>query len=597
MVWRSLSFLLISYGFVAQAFAASSHGITPFGDLKYDAAFQHFDYVNPHAPKGGTLTLAYPAAFDTLNPFILKGVPAPGLSRLFESLMVSSLDEAQSFYGLIAESITLAKDRRTADFVIRPEARWHDGTPITAADVVFSLDTLKKDGHPQYRILYAPITKAEALSKRKVRFHFADPENRELPTLAASMSILPRHYYQSHPFKQTTLEPPLGSGPYRIAEVDQGRRIVYERVADYWGATLPVNRGRYNFERIVYDVYRDETVSVEAIKSGRYDFREEYIARNWATAYNIPAVEKGELVKVKIPHKLPSGMQAFIFNLRKEKFQDIRVREAIGLTMDFQWMNDTLFYGAYERSYSFFQNTPFMALGLPGEAEAALLNPLREHIPESVFNQPYRNPVTDGSGYPREHLLKAQALLNEAGYVMRDGVRVHAQSGTPLTIEFLMRQPTFAKVVSGMIRNLKRLGIAATFRYVDDSQYQKRIDDRDFDITSIWWNRGVFFPSNEQISYWHSSQADKPGANNLAGLKNPAVDRLLDSLTQAQTLEELTAAARALDRTLLHLQLVIPHWHLAAWRVLYWDKFGRPKQAPKYGLGLDSWWAKEAHRL
>lgn len=572
--------------------AAPQHGIVPFGKLKYPKDFEHFDYVNPDAPKGGKMRLAYSAAFDSLNPFILKGVSAPGMHYVFETLMTPSLDEPQAYYGLIAESIDLASDRSHADFILRQQASWHDGQPITSEDVVFSFNTLKEKGHPQYRILYGPIEQVEALGAHRVRFHFSEPDNRELPILAASMTVLPKHYYQAHPFDKTTLEPPLGSGPYRVASVDQGRSITFERVDDYWGADLPVNRGRYNVDIIQYDVYRDETVALEAIKSGRYDFREEYIARNWATAYDIPAIEKGELIKTKIPHKIPRGMQAFLFNLRQDRFADIRVREAIALAMDYEWMNDTLFYGAYDRSRSFFQNTRFMAGGLPSGAERALLEPQAEHLPEAVFTQPFQNPVTDGSGYPRDNLLRAQALLNEAGWIMRDGRRVHADTGEPLSVEFMMRQRTFERVVTSIIRNLERLGIKGRFRYVDDSQYQKRIDSRDFDIISIWWNRGVFFPGNEQIGYWHSSQADVVGANNLSGLKNPAVDALLGALTQATTLEELTSAGRALDRALLHLHLVIPHWHLSAWRVLYWDRFGRPDIAPSYGLGLETWWSK-----
>jgi microcin C transport system substrate-binding protein len=367
-------------------------------------------------------------------------------------------------------------------------------------------------------------------------------------------------------------------------------------VADYWAKDLPVSRGLYNFDTIHYDVYRDETVAVEAIKSGRYDLREEYIARNWATAFNIPAVESGELVKVKIPNKIPSGMQAFLFNIRKSKFTDARVREAIGLAMDYEWMNDTLFYGAYTRSQSFFQNTDFMATGTPQPDEIALLEPFRAQLPPALFTEPYTNPTTDASGSARDNLLKAQALLNDAGWIMKDGQRVNRETGEVLDVEFMMSQRTFEKVIGGMIRNLKRLGIRGTFRYVDDSQYQKRIDDRDFEIISIWWNQGLFFPGNEQIGYWHSSQADVAGGNNYSGMKSPAVDALLDRITRASTLDELRPAARALDRVLLWNHVVIPHWHLGAWRLLYWNKFGRPDIAPYYGIGMESWWSTEAEK-
>ncbi|MCI5048891.1 MAG: extracellular solute-binding protein [Rickettsiales bacterium] len=572
------------------AMSAPSHGITPFGDLKYPPSFKHLDYANPDAPVGGKLKLAYTAAFDSLNPFILKGVPAPGSTMLFEPLMKRALDEPQSYYGLIAKSIDLAPNRASADFTLRREARWHDGKEITADDVVFSFETLKEKGHPSFRIIYKPIEKVEKLSKYKVRFHFSDPKNRELPILAASMYVIPKHYYQEHPFDQTTLTPPLGSGPYKVGDIEAGRHIEYERVDEYWGRNLPVNAGHNNFQTIRYDVYRDETVAVEAIKSGNYDLREEYIARNWATAFNIDAVERGELVKVKIKNKIPSGMQAFIFNLRQPKFSDRRVREAIALSMDYEWMNNTLFYGAYDRSYSYFQKTQFMANDLPSDAELALLEPFKEELPEEVFTKVFKNPTTDGSGYPRINLLRAQKLLNDAGWVMRDGVRVNAKSGEALTLEFMMRQRTFEKVVGGMIRNLNKLGIEAKFRYVDDSQYQKRIDDRDFDMISIWWNYGLHFPGNEQVSYWHSSQADVVGANNYSGMHSPAVDALLDHIVKAQTLDELLPASRALDRVLLWENVVIPHWHLGAWRLLYWNYLKRPEVSPSYGLALETWW-------
>jgi microcin C transport system substrate-binding protein len=572
---------------------AASHGITLFGELKYKQGFRHFDYVNPDAPKGGKLTLYTTSAFDNLNPYILKGVSAPGMEMVFETLMTGSMDEPQSYYGLLAESVTLADDRSHMDFTLRRNARWHDGKPVTAADVVYSFSLLKEKGHPTYRILYKPISEVVALGTYQVRFEFSDTTQRDLPLYAATMPVLPKHYYESVTFDKTTLVPPVGSGPYRVSKVDQGRSISYARVEDYWGKNLPVNVGRYNFDKIRYDVYRDETVSVEAIKSGEYDFREEYIARNWATAYDIAAVRDGRLIKEKIPHKIPRGMQAFLFNLRKDKFSDARVREAIGLSMDYEWMNKTLFYGAYDRSRSFFQNTDFMAEGLPGDGELKLLEPHRDALPPALFEEPFAIPQTDGSGYPREQLLKAQRLLNEAGWVMRDGKRVNAQTGEVLTVEFMMRQRTFEKVVGGMIRNLEKLGIEGVFRYVDDSQYQKRIDARDFDVISIWWNLGIFFPGNEQLSFWHSSQAEVQGSNNLSGMESEAVDAVLAALSSSHTLEDLTSAARALDRVLLWQHVVIPHWHLSAWRVLHWDKFGKPAIDPPYGMAIDAWWRKD----
>ncbi len=572
--------------------AAPQAAYSLFGTPKYAKGFTHFDYVNPDAPKGGTLRLSHPVAFDSLNGFIIKGVTAPGISLIYQPLMASSADEPQSVYSAIAQTIDIRSGGKEIRFRLNPKARWHDGEPITAEDVVFTFETLKEKGHPQYRILYHDVEKAEALSPREVRFTISNTENRELPLLLSGLYVLPKHYYDTHDFGKTTLEPPLGSGPYKVAEVDQGRSITYERVQDFWGKDLPVYIGKNNFDVIRYDVFRDETVSLEGIKSGRYDFREEFIARNWATAYDIPAVASGELIKVKIPNKIPSGMQAFLFNTRLDKFSDARVREAIGLTMDFEWMNRVLFYGAYNRSQSFFQNTDMMATGLPSESELKLLESYKDSLPPRLFTEPFRIPVTDGSGHTREMLIRAQELLNDAGWVMRDGVRVNAKTGEPLTIEFMMRQRTFERVIGMMQKNLKRLGIASSFRYVDDSQYQKRIDSRDFDVISIWWNLGIHFPGNEQKGFWHSAQADVQGGNNYSGLKNPAVDAVLDKLTSAKDLEQLTTAAHALDRVLLWNHVVIPHWYLGAWRVAYWDKFGKPDITPDYDISLDSWWDK-----
>lgn len=573
------------------AHAEIMHGLNIYGDVKYPSHFRHFDYANPKAPKGGTLKLSYTGNFDSLNPYILKGVAAPGVNTfLFQSLMFPAYDEPQSYYPLIAESVELAKDRSYADFYINQHARWHDGKPITALDVVFSLETLKEEGHPAYRVMYKPIEKAVAVGTYHVRFHFVDAEHLELPVIAAAMPVLPKHYYENVPFNKTTLIPPLGSGPYKIAKVEAGRTITYERVKDYWAANLPSQKGFYNFDTVRYDVYRDDVVALEGIKSGQFDYYEEYIARNWATAYHIPAIARGDILKLKIPNKIPRGMQAFLFNLRRDKFSDPRVREAIGLTMDYEWMNKTLFYNAYARSNSFFQNTEFQATGLPKGAELNLLAPHKSELPESVFTEQFNVPTTDGTGYSRENLIKAQRLLDEAGWVLKDGKRVNAKTGERMSIEFLMSQRTFERVVSIMRKNMARLGIESSFRYVDASQYQRRVNRRDFDIVSIWWNLGLFYPSTEQYSYWASSQADIEGSQNLGGIKNPVVDMLVGRIMRAQTLETLIPAARALDRVLLWNHYVIPHWHLNAWRVVHWNKFGKPKIQPDYNTGIDTWW-------
>lgn len=572
--------------------AQAAHGIAVFGNLKYPAGFHHFNYVNPKAPKGGVLKLSYSGPFDSVNPFIIKGVAAPGISQyLFQTLMTPSYDEPQSYYGLIARDVVVAPDRSYADFTLNRKARWHDGTPITAADVIWTFHALKEKGHPIYRVMYEPISEVEEIRPGVVRFHFSDVEHRELPIIAASMPVLPKAYYEKVPFEKTSLHAPLGSGPYKVAAIDPGRSITFTRVKDFWAANLPVEVGLNNFDTIRIDVYRDDVVALEGIKSGQFDYYEEYIARNFATAYNIPAVADGRIIKQKIKHKIPRGMQAFMFNMRRDKFADPRVREAIGLTLDFQWMNKTLFYNAYDRNYSFFQNNdPFMATGKPEGAELALLEKYRKQLPADLFTKPFANPTTDGDGYARHNLIRAQQLLDEAGWIMKDGKRTNAKTGEVLTIEFLMTQRTFERVVGIMRVNLKKLGIDSSFRYVDASQYQRRVDKRNFDIVSIWWNQGLNFPGSEQYTFWHSSQADLEGSQNLGGVKNPVIDDLVMRIQRAQTMEQLAPAAKALDRVLLWNQYVIPHWYMSAWRVVYWNKFGRPKITPDYNIGLDAWW-------
>ena len=582
--------------------AEAANGIALWGDLKYPPGFAHFDYVNPDAPKGGTIKLSANAPFDSMNPFILKGVAAPGVAGyVYQSLMTPSYDEPQSYYPLIANSITLSADRTTADLDLNPKARWNDGKPITVEDVVWSFTTLKEKGHPSYRVQLKPMT-IEATGPHSVRFHFLDKEHRELPLIAASLPVLPKHYYCEGndnaagctAFDKTTLTPPLGSGPYKVSAVEPGRSVTLERVKDYWAQELPTQKGLNNFDTIRYDVYRDDTVALEGIKSHAFDFYEEFIARNWATAYDIPAVKSGALVKSLIPNKIPRGMQGFIFNTRLPKFADRRVREAIGLTLDFEWMNQTLFYGAYDRNKSFFGNTEFEAKGLPGADEIKLLSPYKDSLPPSLFTDEYHVPVTDGSGIARTNLIKAQQLLDEAGWVMKDGHRTNRQTGERLTVEFLMTQKTFERVVGIMRHNLMKLGIDSTFRYVDASQYQKRVEKKEFEMVSIWWNLGLFYPSSEQYLYWHSSQADVEGSQNLAGTKSPVIDALTTDIQNAQKLEDLRAASRSLDRVLTNEYYVIPHWTITAWRIAYWNQFGRPKVTPAYNLGIDTWWQRAA---
>ena len=590
-----VTLFLLGAGLGSPAFAAPSHCLSLYGECKYFADFKNFEYVNPNAPKGGTVKLAETGSFDNLNPFILKGLKAPNIGSIFDSLMVGSLDEPQTMYGLIAETVDVSADGSSVEFSLRKQAKFHDGSPITPEDVVFTFNTLKTKGDPTYQILYAPIKFAEVTGKHSVKFTFSDTKNKELPLIAASMPVLSKAYYEKTEFEKTTLDAPLGNGAYKVASVEQGKSIIYERVKNYWAAGLPVNKGQNNFDTIRYDMYRDENVTLEALKAGEYDFRREYIARNWATAYDSPAVQEGRIVKREIPDGTPQGMQAFIFNTRQPKFADRRVREAIGMSLDYEWVNKTIFYGAYVRNSSFFENTEFAETGLPSAGEIALLKPFEKILPPDLFTKPFENPKTDGSGNARANLLRAQKLLEYAGWKVADGKRVNA-AGEQLSVEFMLRQPTMERVIAPMRKNLERLGISSSIRMVDDAQYQKRTDNYEFDIVSVWLNRGVFFPASEQIAMWQSAQADVKGGSNLAGLKNEAVDAVLAKLTNAKNKNELISAGRALDRVLLWENLVIPNWHSSSFRVAYWDKFGIPKITPKYDLGFRAWWVKDAKK-
>ncbi len=584
--------LIILLSFFALQSAHAKHALTLFGEPKYGAGFTHYDYVNPAAPKGGNVKLAYPLTFDSLNPFILKGLAAPDIAKIYDTLMVASLDEPQTYYGLIADDVVIADDKKSVTFRLHSQARWHDGTPITPEDVIFTLDILKTKGHPAYQLRFKDIEKAEKTGARHVTFHFTTDSNRELPFIAAALPVLPKAFYEDKEFDKTTLDIPLSSGAYRVKSLDAGRSIVYERVEDYWAKDLPSKKGHDNFDSIRYDIYRDSTVALEGFKAHEYDMREEYIARNWARAYKFDAVKEGRVVIDETPHKIPRGMQAFIYNLRKDKFSDRRVREAIALTFDFQWMNRTLFYNAYARNDSFFQNTDFEAKELPSDAELALLEPYKADLPEAAFTDIYEPPVTDGSGFIRADLIRADKLLKEAGWIIKDGVRTHRDTGEILTIEFLARQRTMERLVAAMRRNLKTLGIDVTFRPVDDSQYQKRLQNFDFDVTVIWWNLGILFPGNEQTGFWHSSQVDVQGSQNLSGYHSPAVDMLLERITNAKSYEDLLTAGRALDRILLHEHIVIPHFSISHFRMAYWDIFGIPENRPAYGRGFETWWMK-----
>jgi microcin C transport system substrate-binding protein len=559
------------------------------GEPKYGPDFTHFDYVNPDAPKGGTLRLAERGTFDSFNPHIPKGTPGRGSS--IESLMASSGDEPFTMYGLIAESVEWPEDRSWVSFTLRPEARWHDGMPITVEDVIWSFETLKTKGHPFFRFYYGSVAKAEKVGERKVKFIFSESGNRELPLIVGQLDVLPKHYWEAEgrDFEATTLVPPLGSGPYRVADFEAGRHIVLERVEDYWGEDLPVNRGQDNFDRIRYDYYRDATAIRLALKSGDIDYHRENTAKAWALEYDVPVVRNGWLNKVAIPHKQPTGMQAFVMNIRRPVFQDPRVRRALAFAFDFEWTNRNLFYDQYTRTESYFSNSELAATGLPEGEELEILERYRGRIPDEVFTATYRAPSTDGLGWPRENLKRAFALLAEAGWVVEGLKLVNAETGQQMTFEILYASPDFERILLPFIRNLKRLGINARPRFVDPSQYINRIRSFDYDMIIGSWGESES-PGNEQRDFWSTSAADQPGSRNRIGIKDPVIDELIELLIVAPTRESLIARTQALDRVLLWNHFLIPNWHLQTMRILYWDKFSRPEKPAKFGTSTRLWW-------
>lgn len=566
-----------------------SHALAFHGDIKYGPDFKHFDYVNPRAPKGGAVKLAGIGSFDSLNPFILKGVSASGVGLLFDTLTEQSADEPFSEYGLLAESIELPEDRSWVAYNLRKQARWHDGTSVTADDVVFTFNTLKEKGAPFYRYYYQDVIKAESLSKYKVRFVFKDGGNPELPLIMGQLPVLSKKYYTEHPFDKTSLEPSVGSGPYRVVDVKPGRSITYKRNPDYWGWNVPVIVGRYNFDIVRYEYYRDETVVVEAFKAGEYDFRSENVAKIWATAYKGSNFDNGYIIAEELPDENPTGMQAWVFNTRRPIFQDSRVRYALAHLFDFEWTNRTLFYGQYARIRSYFENSELAAKGLPSPEELKILEPFRNKLPREVFTQVYEPPTPEKAGDLRPNIRKALKLLREAGWQLQSGKLVNNR-GEQFAFEFLIFQPSTERIAIPFKKNLELIGIEMTIRTVDTSQYVNRIDNYDFDMTSVWWRQSLS-PGNEQRDFWSSEAAERPGTRNLAGIKDPVVDALIGKIINAPDRQSLVAACRALDRVLLWGHYVVPNWYSRKYRIAYWNKFSRPGIKPKYALGFfDTWW-------
>lgn len=564
------------------------------GEPALPADFTHLPYLNPAAPKGGSVRLAGFGSFDNLNPFIMKGEAADSLGLMYDSLMYQSEDEPFSQYGLLAQSVDLPADRSWVAFNLRPEAKFSDGKPVTAEDVVFTFNLLTTKGAPFFRTYYADVVDVVAESASRVKFTFKGPGNRELPLVVGQLAVLPKHYWETRDFTATTLEPPVGSGPYLIKELQQGRSIVYERREDYWGKDLPVNKGRYNLGSIRIDYYRDENVMLEAFKAGDVDFRAERVARLWATGYDFPAAKDGRVVKEEIRHENPQGMQGFVFNIRRDVFRDVRVRQALAILMDFEWMNANLFHGQYIRSKSYFSNSELASTSQLSCEERGVLESVKDVIPEHILTTPFELPVTKGDGNIRPQLQQAATLLKEAGYALKDGVMTHTATAKPLAFEFLLVDSAFERIAQPYARALERLGIKVTIRLVDTAQYIERVNNRDYDMISGGFGQSLS-PGNEQLGFWGSKSADVPGSPNQIGIKDPVVDALVEKIITAPDRARLVGYTRLLDRVLLHGWYVVPNWHLSAYRVAYWSRFGHPQPHARYSLGWpDSWWIDPA---
>ncbi len=577
--------------------AIESHGMSAFGDLAYPADFQHFRYVDPNAPKGGTFSQIGPdrqynqnfLTFNSLNSYILRGDAAQGMELTFATLMAACGDEPDAMYGLAAEKVRRAADGLTYDFFIRPQATFHDGSPLTAADVAFSLNILKDKGHPLISQSLRDFSGATANDDGTVTARFAAQRARDVPLFVAGLPIFSRAYYAARPFDESTLDVPLGSGAYRVGRFEPGRFIEYARVKDWWGADLPVRRGHNNFDVVRFEYYRDRDVGFEGFTAGSYLFREEFTSRTWATRYDFPAVADGRVKRDEIADDTPSGAQGWFINTRRPKFADSRLREALDDAFDFEWTNKTIMYGAYKRTVSVFQNSDMMAQGAPGAEELALLEPFRARLPQEVFGEPYVPPVSDGSGQDRAQLRKAAQLLKDAGCNLSGGKRV-LPGGEPITIEFLIDEPVFEPHHMPLIRNLATLGIDATLRIVDPVQYRARRDGFDFDITVDRFSFAAT-PGDSLRSFFASQAAPLKGSNNLAGIADPAVDALIDAIIAADTRPQLVTACRALDRVIRAGRYWIPQWYKASHWIAYWDVFGRPPAQPRYFRGIpETWW-------
>jgi microcin C transport system substrate-binding protein len=575
------------------------HGLSLFGEPHYPAGFKHFDYVNPAAPQGGTVRQIAIGTFDNFNSVVsgVKGNLADGTELFTESLTTPAFDEVSTDYGLLAEAVSYPDDRTSVTYRLRANARWHDGKPVTPDDVIFSFNTFKTN-NPFYGAYFRHVTKTEQTGEREVTFTFDGPGNRELPQIVGQLQVLPKHWWQGtdksgnkRDVTQTTLEPPLGSGPYRVKEFAPGRTIIYEKVADYWGNNLNTKIGTYNFQTFRYEYFRDSTVALEAFKGDQVDWRTENSAKDWATAYDFPALRDKKVVKEEFPVRSTGVMQGFAFNIRRDKFKDPRVRRAFNFALDFEEMNKQLFFGQYKRIDSYFYGTELASSGVPAGKELEILETVRAEVPAELFTKPYVNPTFGSQQALRNNLREALALLRSAGYEIRDTKLVNAKTNERLSVEFLIGQPAFERVVLFYKPSLERLGIAVSVRTVDTSQYVNRLRQWDYDIIVASWGESLS-PGNEQRGFWSSQAADQPGSRNLVGIKNPAVDKLIERVIFATTRDDLIAATKALDRVLLWNFYVVPQWTYPFQRTARWDRFAHPQTMPKYGASAFPmiWW-------
>ncbi len=589
---RTVAAVVLAVLVADAAQAQPRHGLSVFGELKYGPEFTHFGYVDPRAPKGGKLSLIGPVprdSFDSFNNFILKGDPAQGLDLLFDSLMVRAMDEPDAVYGLVASAAEIAGDGMSVTFTLRPEARFADGSTLGAADVCDSFRLLKAHAIETIRITIRDVAACDVVDEASVRYRFAGTRTRDLPTTVAVLPIFSKAYYATRDFAKSTLEAPLGSGPYAISRFKPGEFVAYGRRDDYWAKELPVNRGRYNFDEIRFEYFRERAAGFEALKAGILDLREEYTSRDWATAYDFPALKEGKVKQLTLPDETPSGAQGFFFNLRREAFKDIRVRQAFGLAFDFEWSNANLFFGLYRRTASFFELSPLKAEGAPAPGELALLEPLKPGLRPEVFAAAEPPPESDGSGQDRRLLRQASQLLDAAGWHVVDGFRRNAR-GEALKAEFLIESPIFERILGPYVRNLRILGIDASIRVVDDAQYQSRLENFDYDIVSSRFAAGLT-PGDDLRIFFGSASANAPGSYNLSGVASPAIDALIDRVVEARSREDLNVAGRALDRVLRAEHFWVPNWHKGSFWIAAWDKFGRPAIKPRYDRGIvDTWW-------